>query len=922
MNAERWRQIDALLAAALELASPERDAYLADACGDDRELRHAVETLIAADERARSFLENPAADGSLDAPDEVLTEGLTLGPYRLERLLGRGGMGSVYLARRDDGQFQRRVAVKLLRGGRHDEATLQRFRTERQILASLEHPAIARLYDGGESELGAPFLAMEYVDGQPLDEFCDQQSLTIEQRLRLCHGLFDAVAFAHQNLLVHRDLKPANVLVTPAGEVKLIDFGIAAHLAAAGPGGPGPRALTPRYGSPEQVRGEPVTVASDVYALGVVLYELLSGLSPYRVGRAAGVGELERAILEQPIEPPSERLAGSAVDAESRRRCQVRSSRPGALRRRLRGDLDAIVLRALHKDPGQRYGSVAELAADIERHLRLQPISAHPHSAAYRTAKFVRRHRHGVLMVASAFGLILALLVGLHQQWRQAEREGHKAREALGFLVSVFEQADPYQRGADKISARDLLESGARRIRHELQAEPEVQAALMGAIGQAAVGLRQLDEAEPLLAEALERRRRFAPGSPELADSLDQMAWLRFVASDYPAAEALYREALELRTRLEGRDSPGVARTFNLLGTVLGEALQSTDVERSRELEAMHNEALRIFEQTDGPRSQGAADSLFRLAKVLKDRGDHTLAEEMARRSVQINTASRGADDPETATSLRLLALIQVDGSRFDEARASLDRALAVQRRSLPEGHPDFLLTLNDLAVVSQRTGDLARAEDLFREALDSYLRLYGEHHAHTAVVMGNVANVVFVRGRFEEAAALQEQVLANKRRAFGERHVFVADSLNALARAYSALGRHDEALEHARSSLAINHDLVGPEHASFGKSLGIVGLVLQRRGASDEAEPYLRRSLELFHATQPAGSFRTARAEVLLGSCLTDLGRYDEAESLLRRGEEVLANRFGPDHPYLREARDALASHRRAIGGADFSRG
>ncbi|HYH44530.1 MAG TPA: serine/threonine-protein kinase, partial [Thermoanaerobaculia bacterium] len=803
-NEARWRQIDALFAGALERPQAERGAFLDLHCRTDAALREAVDRLIAADEQAQTFLEGPPVmvgeasefepqfgqeglpgDTPLD-PDPAVEPGLRFGPYRVERLLGRGGMGTVYLAVRDDGQFERQVALKLLHHGTRDPEALQRFRAERQILARLEHPAIARLYDGGESENGVPFLVMEHVEGLPLDVYCDRHRLTVEERLRLFRRLLEAVAYAHQNLLVHRDIKPANVLVTAEGEPKLLDFGIAKQLAGPADGAERMaasaltrlRLMTLVYASPEQVRGDAITTASDVYALGVVLYELLCGRSPYRL-ESDLPHELEAAVLHQEPERPSQALErvqrpGPGRGEPGREEiAAARRTSPRELRRRLRGDLDTIVLAALRKDPKRRYGSVVELAADLDRFLGAHTISARPDTALYRTAKFVRRHRPAVALSVAALVLIAALFASLLDQRDRAARERDKARQALSFLVEVFERADPYGRGAEKVSARELLDTGAERVSQELAGDPEVQAALMDAIGRASLGLGRIEEAAPLLGKALARRRETAPGSLELADSLENVAWLEFLRSDYKTAEPLMREAIALRRRLLGDRSPRVAQALNRLGTLLAERHQATDEQRLSEIEGLHREALAIYRAAEGARGPGVADSLFHLAKLSKLRGDLTEAERLDRQVLRINLASRGERHPETALSRRLLALTLIDRGKFDEAGAELRRALATQSAILPADHPDLALTRNDLALAQQRRGLYAEAEELFREVLSFHLATFGEEHAATAVVLSNLAGALQGQGELEEAAVLHDRALAVKLALFGERHIY-----------------------------------------------------------------------------------------------------------------------------------------------------
>ena len=903
MNAERWRRIDALFDEALGLPPERRSAFLDQACGDDRELREAVERLIAADADAHTtFLERPpliVLEGGEDA-----AEGSRFGPYRIERLLSRGGMGTVYLATRDDGQFDRRVALKLLHPGASDPDDLQRFRAERQILARLEHPAIARLYDGGETEGGVPFLVLEYVEGLPLDAYCDRNRLEVDDRLRLFRRLLDAVAYAHQNLLVHRDLKPANILVTAEGEPKLLDFGIAKQLAREGETGLTRfRMMTPGYASPEQVRGEAITTASDVYALGVVLYELLCGRSPYRRKGTGLPHELEMAILEQEPERPSQ-----ALDRESEPSVETiaaaRRLRPRELRRKLSGDLDTIVLTALRKEPQRRYRSVVELAADIDRHLGEMPVSARPDKPLYRAGKFVRRHRLGVALASLALILIAGLFASLLQQSRRVERERDTSRAALAFLIDVFEHADPYQKGAENVSARELLATGAQRATRELAGDPEVQAGLLDAIGQASVGLGQLDDAAPLLERSLAVRRGLPP-SLELADSLEHSAWLHFLRSDYDRAEPMLREAIALRRRLAS-DPTRLAASLVHLGTLLTERHQSTDEERSRETEDVLQEALGIYRKASD--ELGAANTLFQLAKLQKDRGDLPGAEKLYRQVLAIDRRLYGEDHPEVAQCRRALALtLIVQAKRPEEAKALLRQALASQRKVLPKTHPDIAATLNDLALAYTRTADYASAEPLYREALASELANHGEDHADTATVLFNLGSAVQNLGRLDEAAALHERSLATRRALYGEKHIYVAQVEALLSRVRSDQGRHAEALDLARRSVATARGLLEPGHTELIGPLRALGTALLNAGRSAEAEPHLREALDILRKTKAPGYFQTARVEVLLGTCLARLGRAEEAKSLVAHGLATLEGQLPPGHPWVQDAREKL---------------
>ena len=476
----------------------------------------------------------------------------------------------------------------------------------------------------------------------------------------------------------------------------------------------------------------------------------------------------------------------------------------------------------------------------------------------------------------------------------------------MDFLVGVFEQADPYHKGTEDVSARRLLETGARRASRELSGEPEVQAALLNALGLAHLGLGHAGDAAPLLRKALALRRKTAPESLELADSLESVAWLEFLQSDYDKSEARFREALALRRRLSD-GSPRVALVLNRLGTVLVERYQSGDPERSREIESLHREALGIYQEVPGPDGRGVADSLFHLARLLKERGELGEAERLYREALRIDLARLGETHPETSHCRRALALTLIAEGKLVEAERLLRQALAAQRRVLPRGHPDIAWTTNDLALVRYRGGHFADAEPFLRESLASAAANLGESHAHTLLLVHNLANALQEQGKSGEAAQLYEKALAGRLALYGERHIYVAFSQAGLARALSDLGRRDEALDLARRSLEVTRELLEEGHPDSAAVLRTLGTVLLDAGRPAEAEPYLRESLNLLRRTR-AHDFQIARTEILLGACLADLERHAEAGKLLIHGRSTLEALFPAGHPRLDEAREELA--------------
>ncbi|HEV8580634.1 MAG TPA: serine/threonine-protein kinase, partial [Thermoanaerobaculia bacterium] len=897
IDPQRWQGMDRLFAEALERPPAERCAFLEVACGGDVALRNAVERLLAADERNGTFLELPAVP-LLGLELEDRQEQGRLGPYRLLRSLGRGGMGVVYLGVRDDEQYERQVAVKILRSGLEDTELRHRFLAERQILARLEHPNIARLYDGGSTEDGRPYLVMELIEGLPVDEYCDLHRLTVEQRLALFRRICAAVQYAHQNLLVHRDLKPANILVTPEGEPKLLDFGIAKQLAPAAETDArtrtGLRVMTPSHASPEQVKGEAITTASDVYSLGVLLYELLAGRSPYQLEEGAPPYEIERAIHEQQPEKLGVALLHPGAPSPQQI-AATRGTKPTALQRRLSGDLDTIVLMALRKEPARRYESVAALSADLERHLQDQPVSARPDRWGYRTRKFVRRHRTAVAAAAAVVLLVAALVASLFLQGRQTVRERDKARYALSFLVDTFKQADPYRTQGETLTAREILDQGAERIARELSGKPDVQAAVMDAIGEVNLGLGRYDKAEPLLTRSLALRRQvFGPASLEVAESLEHLAGLRDERLDLTGAESLLRQALAIRRRRSGGDL-ATAGILNRLGTVL--AKKGVSPETAPEIEALHQKALALARRAEGPVGPNVAETLLALADLQRAQGHYARAESLFREGLAIDQRALGEGDPRLWRERSRLADTLVEAGKFKEAEALFRQCLTVQRKLLGRDHPDVAFTLNGLAVATHLQARYTEAEALEREVLALARSAYGPRHWRVAEALCNLAASLAGQERRDEAIPLYEEALEIRRRALGEKHWHVGQVLLLLAEVHRRENNFSEALglaEQARDVFAAGE---GPDHPYVAHALLEIGKIHNAQMRFAAAEPFLRRCLAIRQKTLEAGHPDLAKAQVSLARCLLGQGREDEAVVLLRAARPALIAAYGANH-------------------------
>jgi serine/threonine protein kinase len=883
-GADRWRQIDEVFAEALERSPAERAAFLDAACAGDPEMRLEVERLLAADESSATFLERPASELLGLVPE--LEAGERLGPYRLLRRLGGGGMGTVYLARREDEHYQQDVALKILRSGLQGTEAVHRFLAERQILARLEHPNIARLYDGGSTQEGRPYLVMELVEGLPVDEYCDRHLLTLDQRLDLFRRICSAVQYAHQNLLVHRDLKPGNILVTTAGEPKLLDFGIAKRLEPGSATKPdltqtGSRMMTPSYASPEQVRGEAITTASDVYSLGVLLYELLAGRTPYRVGSGLP-HEIERAICEQEPERPSAALFRAGASAESAEEiARARCLRPPALRRRLQGDLDNIVLMALRKEPGRRYGSASQLSRDVENHLNSLPVVARPDTLSYRGRKFLRRHRVGVSAAAVVVLLVAGFIVSLIVQGRRLARERDKAQYSLSFLLDTFKDADPYHTKGERLTADEILTQGAARISRDLAGRPDVQAALMDAIGEVESGLGRFDRAEPLLARSLAlRRATFGPDSLEVAESLEHLGLLKQARSAPAEAEALLRQALAIRRRRQSDGHLETAKTLNELGALLVTRGNAAAAEK------LHREALAIAMRLEGAVGPTVAESLLALSGSKLAQGNYGAAERIARQGLVVERGVLGRRDPRLFRVQTEVGRVLIEAGKFKEAEQLLRSSLKAQRELLGPRHPDVTVTLGDLAYTLHRQAHWAEAERMNRELLEIVQTQFGPSHSLVDETLVNLATNVDAQGRPAEALPYYERALEIRLHKFGPESGQVAQALLLIAGARRSLKDYTSAVRFARQALDVLEKVHDP-HVDF--ALRELGRDYLGQGSPAQAEPHLKRALALRQEALSRDHPDVATAEYTLADCLVDLGRYDEAAALLRDARGVL---------------------------------
>jgi serine/threonine-protein kinase len=944
MDAERWGQVGRLFHDALERPAAERAEFVARSAQADPALNELVGALLEAHARTGG-LETGGALEPWPAESSTLDPGARVGPYEILCELGRGGMGTVHLARRKDGGFDQRVAVKLLKRGMDSDAILRRFAMERQILARLAHPHIARLHDGGSTGDGRPYFVMEYIDGRPLPAYAAEQALDLEARLRLFLKLCAAVQFAHQNLVVHSDVKPANVLVDREGQPKLLDFGIAKLLRAPQEGATtalGARPLTPDYASPEQLAGEAITTATDVYALGLLLFELLTGRNPQAEGRRAG--ELGRA---------SQWLAGPTppgLPPDERR-----------LARALRGDLEAILGRALEHDPRRRYRSAADLADDVQRHLERRPVAARPQSAAYRLGRFVRRHKLAVatvLALGATLGAAAWQTRAVADARQRAEAQRERARTLALFLVDVFAVSDPSRSRGATVTAREVLDAAAQRLSGQapdsrwfrasaggLEADPATRAELLHAVGEVYANLGLLEPAQDAFERTLALRGTLAGREADLdtAATLTRLAHLCRTRGDHARAGELYERGLALRERRLGTSAAPVGESLNGLGLLrraqgrpaearalleravailreggrearpaLADALANlgallTEEQRPDAAQRSFDEA-RALAPPGGLDDPARAVELANLAGLLYARGDYAGAEARFRDVVEIRRRVLGARHPDLALALSNLSAAEYERGRLEAAAGSAREALAVYRRHFEHPHADVAAAVGNLASIVHEQGRLEEAQALYGEALALDTAVSGARSAAVATDLQHLALVAADRGDANEAERLAREALALRRQVLGSDHLDVATSLNALAGVVQRAGRLAEAEALYRQALALRQRLLPPDHPALAESLVGLGSVLLRRGQARQACPLLDEALGLRRAAFPPDHLLVARAENTLGACLAAVGELARAGELLRHSHAVLLARRGAGHADVRLSAERLA--------------
>lgn len=858
MDSNKWDEIQGLFHQCEKLSLDEQEIFLKNLEEKDSDLAKEVKKLLEAYYSSGTFLEDDILE------HDFIKAGDRVGPWKINREIGRGGMSIVYHASRADGQFERDVAIKFLHGLIPGRSMHKRLQLEQNILAKLHHKNIAQLFDAGVTDEGRPYFILEYIDGKPITEWCYENKIGFSQRLDIFAQVCEAVQFAHQRLIVHRDLKPTNILVDNNGSVKLLDFGIAKILEEDPQEGAaltrtGQYLMTPEYASPEQVRGESITTATDVYALGLILCQILTGSLPYNLSEKSPM-EISSIISETYPTKPST-LVGKGLEINNEESKRLRTGLNSKyLKKELRGDLDNIIMKALRKESERRYGSADQLLQDIRHYQKNEPISARPESAGYLTKKFVQRNRTAVSAAVIIVFILIGTVIFSLIQARNTEIERQKTEQVNAFLQEMLASPNPFEDGRD-VRVIDILDQTAERMDNELDLDPSVAAAVHHTLGVTYRELGDLEKASVHLAEALKvRNNLYTPPHPDISDSQAEYGKLEQKKGNYAVADSLLRLAFESDLSRLGKENTTVA--------------------------------IRISDRG-----------------VLKwEMGDLESAEQLLRESLELEQQLRDSNDVQLAVSLGNLATLLLDQGYHNEALKLYNRELGIYRSNYEnDQHPSIPQVLSHIGIIYDDLEEYEEARINHEQALELFRELKGEDHADVAYAMNNLASVLTNLGEPEEALKMQQESAEIYESIYGNEHPNVGIQYNNIAYAKRTTGDLEGAIESYKKAIDIWEKGLPEDHLFLGYGYHNLGSVLMLQNHPQEALPNFQRAYEIRVKQLSTNSSERGVTTSMLGDCLATLNRTEEAEPLLIEGYQILLQSLGENHTSTQEAEDRL---------------
>lgn len=917
-----WEKINELFAKALELDEKNRIEFLKQNCGNDKQLFDEIISLINEDEKIHPLLDKKASE-LINVEEKLNFIGQQIGNYKLIKEIASGGMGTVFLAERCDGIFEQKVALKIIKPGLSTIPIIRRFQHERQILANLQHPNIAKLFDGGVTDDRRPFFTMEYVDGIPIDDYCDQQKLTIAQRLKLFIKVCETVQYAHNNLVIHRDLKPSNILIQNDGTIKLLDFGISKVLSAEADNHDLPtitqaeiNLLTPEYSSPEQIKNSSISVSTDVYSLGLILFKLLSGKSAHEFNSRT-FNEFEKVICEQTIPKPSTVITNSNNEVFDNRKIHFVK-----LKKLLNGDLDNICQMALRKEPERRYASVEMLAYDIERYLNNLPILARKESFSYSAKKFIIRHKKAVIANIALFiiinGLIFYYTIQLKEQRDKANLEAKKSLQISDFLQNLFLVSDPDESKGKTITAMELLDNGASQLRSSLIDEPEVKSQLLSTIGNVYTNLGLYNSAEEIYNEI----KNF-PNKEKLSDetyisTLINLGSLFRIKGEYDKAKKILFETLDLCKQKFDENN---LLTGDCYLNIAGYYYETGDFKNSR---IYYQMAEKVFTSSSELNEEKIAQTAYDLGVLEFDNGNLEKADSLYRKALNIEIKLEGELNTVVATYQNELASVLRHTGKFDEAKELYEKVLSTRILLLGEEHPEVALTYNHLSRLYYNQEMFKEAEPLARKALEIRLKVFSEDHPEVSASRSSLAGTLIGLKKYKEAEELYRLAYNATLKKLGEKHPYAPALLGNIGNALMEQEKYDEAEKCILESIEMLNKI--PDFRQTYKSGRIILLakLYNRTKKFTKAEELLRKEIIYLKNKKIDDEWLIGVAKSELGYSLFKQSKDLEAEGYLIDGYNELKVKKGKSSSYakqsLKKIIDFYKSKNRQDKVAEFS--